>query len=110
MPKPLIFFAAGTVISFLFNHFLLGTLGWAADLFHAAAFGLGWALAYYVDRPDWPLSRKMGISFIGAAILLIAGLLIFNLDIAVPAIIKFSTVFVAYYLAASFRNTKSLRK
>jgi hypothetical protein len=42
-------------------------------------------------------------------ILVLAGTLIFNLELAIPSILKFSTVFVAYYLFASFRGNKSLR-
>ena len=110
MTRALVYFLTGTVLSFLLNHFLLGSLGWQADLYHAAAFGLGWGLAYFVDRPEWPLPKKLGISFLGIAILVGVGFLFFNFEIAVPSVIKFSTVFVAYYLIASFRSSKSLRQ
>lgn len=110
MQKSILYFLVGTVASFLLNYFMLGSQGWALDLYYGMAFGLGWGLAYFVDRPEWPLIKKMGISFVGVAIMLILGLVFFDLDKAVPSVIKFSTVFVAYYLLASFRESKSLRR
>lgn len=110
MQRAVIYLLLGTAISFLLNHYLLGSQGWQIDLFNAFAFGLGWGLAYFVDHPEWPLAKKMGISFIGIALLVIIGLVLFNFETAVRSIIKFSTVFVAYYLIASFRDSKSLRQ
>lgn len=110
MQKSLLYFVIGISLSFLLNHYLLGSQGWQIDLFNAFAFGLGWGLAYFVDHPEWPLAKKMGISFIGIALLVIIGLVLFNFETAVRSIIKFSTVFVAYYLIASFRDSKSLRQ
>ena len=109
MKRSVLYFAAGTLISFLLNYYFLGSQGWTIDLYYGVSFGLGWGLAYFVDHPEWLLTKKMGISFLGIAALVVAGLLLFNLEIAVPSIIKFSTVFVAYYLFASFRTSKSLR-
>ena len=110
MQKASLYLVAGTAISFLLNHYVLESLGWKIDLYNAFAFGLAWGIAYFVDHPDWKLSKKMGISFLGIAFLLIVGILFFTLEIVLPSIIKFSTVFVAYYLFASFRKSKSLRK
>ncbi len=109
MQRGILYFILGTVISFLLNYFLLGSQGWQIDLYNGFAFGLGWGMAYFVDHPEWKLSKKMGISFLGIFVIVILGLLLFNFEIAVPSIIKFSTVFVAYYLIASFRESKSLR-
>jgi len=109
MKRSILYLLAGTAASFLLNYFLLGSIGWKADLYHAFAFGLGWGLAYFVDHPEWPLPKKMGISFVGIILLLLIGFIFFNFEIAIPSIIKFSTVFVAYYLIASFRANKSLR-
>lgn len=109
MKKSLLYFVLGTFVSFLLNYYLLGSQGWAIDLYNASAFGLGWGMAYFVDHPDWALSKKMGISFIGILAVVIVGLVFFNFEIAVPSIIKFSTVFVAYYVLASFRESKSMR-
>lgn len=109
MKKALIYFVIGTLVSFLFQYLLLGSRSWQIDLYNAFAFGLGWGLAYFVDRPEWSLPKKMGISFIGIFAIVATGLILFNFEIAVPSIIKFSTVFVAYYLIASFRESKSLR-
>ena len=109
MQRGLLYFILGTVISFLLNYFFLGSQGWQIDLYNGFAFGLGWGMAYFVDHPEWKLSKKMGISFLGIFVIVILGLLLFNFEIAVPSIIKFSTVFVAYYLIASFRESKSLR-
>lgn len=110
MIKAILYLLIGTSVSFLINHYLLGSQGWEIDLYNSFAFGLGWGMAYFVDHPDWPLWRKMGISLVGIAILVMIGLVFFNFEIAVPSVIKFSTVFVAYYLIASFRGSKSLRQ
>lgn len=111
MKKTILYFLLGSISSFVFNHWIMNTSGsWKIALFHSIAFGCGWGLAYYVDRPDWVLSKKMGISFVGIGILLAFGLLFFNLETALPSVVRFSTIFVAYYLIASFRETKSLRK
>lgn len=109
MKKVILFFLLGSLASFLLNYFLLGSQGWQLDIFYAVSFGLGWALAYFVDHPEWALSKKFGISFFGIFIILLVGFAIFGADQAVPSVIKFSTVFVAYYLIASFRENKSLR-
>ena len=110
MQRALIFFIIGTVASFVANFYFLESQGWPMDLYYSIAFGLGWGLAYYVDHPEWPLPKKLGISFVGVAVLVGIGLVLFNFIEAVPAIIKFSTVFVAYYLIASFKESKSLRQ
>lgn len=110
MQKWILYFLAGTAVSFLLNYFLLESLGWQIDLYHAFAFGLGWGMAYFVDQPEWTLPKKMGISLLGIALLIIIGLILFNFETAIPTVIKFSTVFVAYYLLASFRASKSLKQ
>jgi len=79
------------------------------ELYYAIAFGLAWGLAYFLDDAKFSLFQKMGLSFGAMAILVAVGALIFSLELAIPSIIKFSTVFVAYYLFASFRGSKSLR-
>jgi len=109
MKRSVLYFLLGTGVSFLLNYYLLGSQGWKVDLFYAFAFGLGWGIAYFVDHPEWALFKKMGISFIGIVLLFVIGFLFFSFEIAIPSIIKFSTVFVAYYLIASFRESKSLR-
>ncbi len=110
MKKAILFLLGGTVVSFLAQYFFLRSSGWELDLYYGFAFGLGWALAYFVDRPEWSLVKKMGLSFVGVILLVVVGSLIFSLEFAIPSIIKFSTVFVAYYLIASFRPSKSLRQ
>ena len=109
MIRALLYLLGGTAVSFLFHYFVSGTGNVTIDLFYAFAFGLGWGMAYFVDHPEWALSKKMGISLIGIAILVIIGFLAFDFETAIPSIIRFSTVFVAYYLLASFRDSKSLR-
>ncbi|MGC4130513.1 MAG: hypothetical protein QM564_13395 [Bergeyella sp.] len=109
MKKSILYLLLGTAVSFFLNYYLWESKGWKVDLFNAFAFGLGWGLAYFVDRPEWALFKKMGISFIGIAVLVVLGIFLFNFEQAIPSIIKFSTVFVAYYLIASFRESKSLR-
>ena len=110
MQRAILFFTIGTVASFMANYYFLESQGWLLDLYYSVAFGLGWGLSYFVDHPSWALSKKMGISFIGIAVLVAVGLFLFKFELAIPAIIKFSTVFVAYYLLASFKASKSLRE
>lgn len=110
MQRALLYLFAGTVISFLLNHFLLGSDGWALDLFYGFAFGLAWGTAYFLDDAKFSLPQKLLFSFLPMVVLIIAGIITFNLELAVPSIIKFSMVFVTYYLIASFRQSKSLRK
>lgn len=109
MKKALLYFLIGTLVSFLFKYYLGNESNIGVALYSASAFGIGWGLAYYVDHPEWPLAKKMGISLIGIVVLVVVGLIFFNFETAVPSIIKFSTVFVAYYMIASFRESKSLR-
>ncbi|KMQ68659.1 hypothetical protein [Chryseobacterium koreense] len=110
MKRALIYFLLGTAISFLLNYFLLGSKGWQLELYYGCSFGAAWGIAYYLDNERFSLAMKFLISFAAMAVLVGAGMLIFGLALAVPSVIKFSTVFVAYYLIASFRATKSLRK
>lgn len=109
MIKSLIYSLAGTLLSFLINHFLLESQGLWLELFYAFAFGTAWGMAYFLDREDFSLPKKLGISFGVMFILVGMGSFIFDLESALPAVFKFSTVFVGYYLLASFRGNKSLR-
>ncbi|NRS93619.1 hypothetical protein HNQ03_002710 [Chryseobacterium sp. 16F] len=104
------YFVFGTLVSFLLQYFLIGSQGWALDLYYAAAFGAAWGIAFYLDTPRISLPKKLGFSFLAMAILAGIGTLIFNLEMAIPSIMKFSIVFVAYYLLASFKGSKSLRR
>lgn len=109
MQKALVYFALGTAVSFLINYFFWSSQNTGLDLYYAIAFGLAWGLAYYLDTPNFSLPKKLGLSFAAMGVLVLIGTLIFNLELAIPSILKFSTVFVAYYLIASFRTSKSLR-
>ncbi len=109
MKKALLYVVLGTLISFLLNYFLLGTQGWELDLYYGFAFGAAWGMAHYLDDTTFTLAQKLGISFLAMGLLIVLGILLFNLEKAVPAVIKFSIIFVAYYLIASFRASKSLR-
>lgn len=110
MQKSILYLVAGTAISFLLNYFLLGSQGWELDLYYGFAFGLAWGTAYFLDDEKFSLPQKLIYSFLAMGILLLIGYLIFSFELAIPSIIKFSMVFVAYYVFASFRKTKSLRK
>lgn len=110
MQRALSYFLLGTAISFLLNYFLLGSQGWKLDLFYGISFGLAWGIAYFLDDEKFTLAKKFIISFAAMGLMVLVGALIFDLEKAVPSVIKFSTVFVAYYLIASFRSSKSLRK
>ncbi|MBD3904687.1 hypothetical protein NAL32_15940 [Chryseobacterium sp. Ch-15] len=109
MKRALIYFVLGTGIIFLINYLFMEVQDLGLELYYAMAFGLAWGLAYFLDDAKFSLLQKMGLSFGAMALLVAVGALIFNLELAIPSIIKFSTVFVAYYLFASFRGSKSLR-
>jgi len=109
MKKALLYFALGTVLSFLINYFFYSSENIGLDIYYALAFGFAWGIAYYLDTPNFTLPQKLGLSFVAMGILVLAGFLLFNLELAIPSILKFSTVFVAYYLIASFRASKTLR-
>lgn len=110
MQRAFLYLFAGTVISFLLNHFLLGSDGWELDLYYGFAFGFAWGTAYFLDDAKFSLPQKLGFSFLSMAFLIVLGVILFNLELAVPSIIKFSMVFVAYYVIASFHPSKSLRR
>lgn len=109
MKKAILFLVFGTLLSGIYNYFMYpeATLGYVA--YYSFALGLSVGLSYFVDRPDWPLARKMGISMLGMALLLVIGFVFFDFETAVPSIFRFSTVFLIYYMMASFRESKSLR-
>ncbi|MFZ4931919.1 hypothetical protein [Chryseobacterium sp. Mn2064] len=109
MQKALIYFLLGTVVSFLINYFLLSSESVGLEIYYAVAFGAAWGIAYYLDTPNFTLPKKLGLSFVAMGVLVVIGTLIFSLELAIPSILKFSMVFVAYYLIASFRGSKSLR-
>ncbi|SHE43224.1 hypothetical protein [Chryseobacterium sp. OV279] len=110
MKKALMYFALGTVLSFLINYFFYSSKNISLDIYYALSFGIAWGIAYYLDTPDFTLPQKLGISFAVMGVLVLIGTGLFSLEQAIPSILKFSTVFVAYYLIASFRANKSLRR
>ncbi|RMZ58170.1 hypothetical protein D1632_17955 [Chryseobacterium nematophagum] len=109
MKKALLYFVLGTLLSFLINYFFYSSENIGLDIYYALAFGLAWGIAYYLDTPNFTLPQKLALSFVAMGLLVLIGTLLFNLESAIPSILKFSTVFVAYYLIASFRRSKSLR-
>ncbi|WP_415329163.1 hypothetical protein [Chryseobacterium sp. MMS23-Vi53] len=109
MKKALLYFALGTVLSFLINYFFYSSENIGLDIYYALAFGFAWGIAYYLDTPNFTLPQKLGLSFAAMAVMVAIGAVIFNLELAIPSVLKFSTVFVAYYLIASFRANKTLR-
>lgn len=100
----------GTIISLIISIFVLSGQDLFLEIYYAFAFGLGWGMAYFLDRTDYSLPKKLGISFLGMGVLLILGLIFFDVKTALPSMMKFSIIFVTYYLMASFRSSKSLRK
>ncbi len=104
------YFVLGTAVSFLINYFFYSSENMGLDIYYALAFGIAWGIAYYLDTPNFTLSQKLGISFAVMGVLVLIGTGLFSLELAIPSILKFSTVFVAYYMIASFRASKSLRK
>lgn len=109
MKKAVLYGSFVMLASIFFNYFS-GEKDWGVNAYYGVAFGLAWGLAYYLDRPDFFLAKKLILSLLGMIVLLIAGLMFFNTMIAVPSLIRFSAVFVAYYLLASFRSSKSFKK
>lgn len=109
MKRALIYTIIGTLISFLINHFILESGGLWLELFYSFAFGLAWGMAFFLDRTDYSLPKKLGISFGAMLIMVLIGSLLFDFEKALPTVFKFSIVFVGYYLLASFRQNKSLK-
>lgn len=110
MKRAVIYFVTGTLLSFVLYYLFVDTQNLVLNLYYSLAYGSAWGLAYYLDNPKFPLPMKLGVSLFAMAVLVIIGYLLFNLKLAVPSIIKFSIIFVAYYLMASFRQSKSLRE
>ncbi|KQT19264.1 hypothetical protein ASG31_17960 [Chryseobacterium sp. Leaf404] len=110
MKKAVLYFALGTIVSFLINYFFTDTQDRGLEVYYALSFGIAWGLAYYLDSGDFSLLQKMSFSFLAMIALVVVGILIFNLELAIPSILKFSTVFVAYYFIASFRSNRATRK
>jgi hypothetical protein len=110
MKRALIYFVSGTLLSFLLYYLFVDTQNIALNFYYSLAYGSAWGLAYYLDAPDFSLPMKLGISLLAMGVLVIAGYFLFTLKLAVPSVIKFSIIFVAYYLMASFRPTKSMRE
>ena len=110
MKRALLYTIAGTLISFLINHFLLESGGLWLELFYSFTFGLAWGMAFYLDNPVISLPKKLGISFGAMIFLVLIGVFIFDLEKALPSVFKFSIVFVGYYLLASYRDWETDRK
>lgn len=110
MQRALLYFLAGTAVSFLLYYFFVDTQNLGLNFYYSIAYGSAWGLAYYLDNPKFSLPLKLGVSLLGMAVLVIIGFFIFNPSLAVASILKFSMIFVAYYLLASFRPSKSLRE
>jgi hypothetical protein len=110
MQRAIIYFISGTVLSFLLYYLFVDSQNLALNLYYSLAYGSAWGLAYYLDTPDLSLPIKLGLSLLTMAVLVIVGYFAFDLKLAIPSVIKFSIIFVAYYLMASFRKTKSMRE
>ena len=110
MKRASIYFSAGTILSFLLYYLFVDSENITLNFYYSVAYGSAWGLAYYLDTPDFSLLIKLSVSFLAMAVLVIIGYFLFNLKLAVPSVIKFSIIFVAYYLMASFRKTKSMRE
>lgn len=109
MQRATVYFFLGTAIGYALNYFISEPGNWQLNLFYAAAYGLAWALAYLLDDQKLSLAQKLGVSFSAMIVFAFLGSLLFGFEKAVPSVMKFSTVFVMYYLFASFRQSKSLR-
>ena len=110
MQRAIIYFISGTILSFLLYYLFVDSQNLALNFYYCLAYGSAWGFAYYLDSPKFSLPLKLGVSLLAMVILVIVGDFIFGLKLAVPSTIKFSIIFVAYYLMASFRKSKSMRK
>ncbi len=109
MKKALIYTLSGTLLSFIFNYFFTESAEIWLELFYAFSFGAAWGVAYFLDSATFSLPQKLLISFGIMILLVMFGSIFFGLEKSIPAIFKFSMVFVGYYLLASFKGSKSLR-
>ena len=110
MKRAIIFFASGTLLSFVLYYLFVDSQNLALNIYYSLAYGSSWGLAYYLDTPNFSLVKKLGFSFLAMVILVVFGYFVFTLKLAIPSVVKFSIIFVAYYLMASFRGTKSMRE
>lgn len=104
-----LFFIMGFGLGFVVNRWALGHENLAAELFFSAVIGLGYALAHYVDRPEWKLSKKLFISLVGIIAVQGVGALFFDSEKTLLGLIQFCVVFMSYNVVASFSAKKSLR-
>jgi len=109
MKKAWIYTLIGSVAGFIINYFFYNSENIGLDIFYALSFGVAWGMAYFLDDSKFSLPKKFLISFGGMGVLVLVGSLIFDFKLAFPSILKFSTVFVAYYMIASLRSSKSMR-
>ena len=58
MKKAILYLLLGTAVSFPVPLFLSGFGKVSLDLYYAFAFGLGWGMAYFLDRPDFALPKN----------------------------------------------------
>lgn len=110
MQRALLYFAGGTALSFLLNYLFVDSENPGLNFYYSLAYGFAWGLAHYLDTPNFSLPVKLGVSLLGMLLLIVAGVLIFTFEQAMGSVFKFSIIFVAYYLIASFRQSKSLRE
>lgn len=105
-----LYFIIVTAVSLILNYFISEGTSLYITVYHSAAFGLAWASAYLLDNENLALGKKLGYSLLIMAVIFAFGAVLFTAEEAAAAIMKFSIVFVLYYLIASLRRTKSLRK
>ncbi|EKB60983.1 hypothetical protein [Bergeyella zoohelcum] len=104
-----LFFIIGFGLGFVVNRWIIGYGHIAIELFFSAVLGLAYALAYFVDRPEWKLSKKLLISLVGIIAVQVVGTLFFDSENTLLALIKFCVVFMSYNVVASLSQRKSLR-
>lgn len=109
MKRAMLYLTMGILIGYLLSRYIWTSQGVWADLFYGLAIGVGWAVAFLMDDPNKSLAQKLLFSFLGMLLVVLVGLVFFPFEIAVLSAIRFSTVFVGYYLLASLKGSKSLR-
>lgn len=99
-----------TIIFFLVGLIIHPDNSWSLSLYFAVA--LGWALgiAGYLDTPHISLSTKLLRSMLALFALMGVGYIFWGSDTMMIGMMRYSMAFMLYYLVASFRSSKSLKK
>ena len=108
MLRYVLLFAGALLLDGIIEYLTVGSLG-PVEGFKALSFASAALLSYYLDQPKMTLPVKLGLSVGAMVLIFLIGSWWLGMDVAVQGVMKFAMLFVAYYLLASFRSSKSLR-